>query len=133
MRATCRVLYRNALRHGAFRQFRLSWVTNPEELRRRARVRFLPRKQTWRAAPETKIVVQAQVGWKSTSWRPTIVYGFTTSQDRQSCRLADAGATRCKAGSSSSEMRRMLESAVESGMPAQCVRMTRWLTPNSFQ
>ncbi len=37
------------------------------------------------------------------------------------------------AGSSSSEMRRMLASAVESGMPAQCVRMTMWLTPNSFQ
>ena len=34
-------------------------------------------------------------------------------------------------GSSSSEMRRMLDSAVGSGIPAQWVRKMRWLTPRS--
>ena len=34
-------------------------------------------------------------------------------------------------GSSSSEMSRMLDSAVGSGMPAQWVRKMRWLTPSS--
>ena len=34
-------------------------------------------------------------------------------------------------GSSSSEMSRMLDSAVGSGIPAQWVRKMRWLTPRS--
>lgn len=36
-------------------------------------------------------------------------------------------------GMSSSEIIRMLWSAVESGIPAQCVRMMRWLMPTSSQ
>jgi hypothetical protein len=44
-----------------------------------------------------------------------------------------AAFTACNAGSSSSEIRRMLASAVESGIPTQWVRIRRWLTPNSSQ
>ena len=38
-----------------------------------------------------------------------------------------------RAGSSSSEISRMLASDVDSGMPTQCMRSTMWLTPNSSQ
>jgi len=41
--------------------------------------------------------------------------------------------TDCNAGSNSLEIIRRLCNAVDSGMPAQWVRISRWLTPNSSQ
>ena len=45
--------------------------------------------------------------------------------------LVHPGQSFLSSGSSSSEMSRMLDSAVGSGIPAQWVRKMRWLTPRS--
>ena len=48
-------------------------------------------------------------------------------------RLQSFDQTDCNAGSNSLEIIRRLCNAVDSGMPAQWVRISRWLTPNSSQ
>ena len=47
--------------------------------------------------------------------------------------LQSSDQTDCNAGSNSLEIIRRLCNAVDSGMPAQWVRISRWLTPNSSQ
>ena len=41
------------------------------------------------------------------------------------------GFAACSAGSSSSDISRMLAKALERGMPRKCVRNTKWVTPSS--
>ena len=48
-------------------------------------------------------------------------------------KVAASDQTDCNAGSNSLEIIRRLCNAVDSGMPAQWVRISRWLTPNSSQ
>ena len=61
--------------------------------------------------------------------------GFDLRQEAElgAFRRHGAAQTFFSSGSSSSEIIRMLERAVPSGMPAQWVRKVRWFTPNSSQ